>query len=251
MSLHAIVTGRRDWQAVQQRAANVDRAEAAYRDDPALAEDLEATGWGPTRRAAAWKGKAMRGNPDPERGAALAVTLTPEPGRVVFTPSMFAEFTSMRAQLAQEQAELTARIAVEVELACARRERELLGQVQDTRVSELAPILEELRLLLTTVTAIHPARGRTREQITVAELVAAATGAGRSLLAPLEPDQGPANFRGEQPGRRIIWGDVDPDAKRPEPPPAPPQRVRGLAVAVGAEPVPAARTLHQTPADQT
>lgn len=248
--MHPIVTGRPDWQALQEWWANIDRAEAAYRD-PALADDLEATGWGPTRRAAAWQGKAIRGNPDPDRGAALAVTLTPEPGQVVFTPSMFAEFTSMRAKLAQEQGELAARIAVEVELACARRERELLGQVTDAKVSELEPIVEEIRLLLATVAAIHPARGRTREHVTVADLVGAATGAGRSLLAPVQPDQGPANFRGEPPGRRIIWGDVDPDAKRPPPPPAQPQRVRDLAVAVDGEPVSPPRTLHQSPADRS
>jgi hypothetical protein len=183
VTMHPIVDDRPDVKTLDARLANIDKPERLYRDSAELADDLEATGWGQTRRAAALRGEAMVGNPDrkardPSRSAVKLAT--------EFTLSAFAEFASMRAQVQQERADLLERIRPELVAQARQREQRLLAEVPDGKVSDLPQVVAEVQQLLDLVRKLTPwdPYRRLREQVSDTDVLAAAR-RGFSLLEPL------------------------------------------------------------------
>jgi hypothetical protein len=185
-------------QALDREEANIRQAEQAYRADPELAADLEASGWFPERTQAAKEGRVVRG--EGRRQAAPVLQLPTEPGQVAFKPSAWAGFITLIADVGRRRVELLERRRPEILGVIVEQEAQLRQRVLDTKVGDLGELVEEANeLLVMAVSARGPvprtvrtsaglAPARYRERTDALELVDAALGSW-SLLDPLPSDE--------------------------------------------------------------
>jgi hypothetical protein len=197
--LHDIAERHPDVVANTRKRELVDQAEATYRSDEAMRKDLEELGWDPARRAAAWEGRAVKGDRTVDHQPAL--DLDRLAGRQVAQQRLhpFAEFAAMRAQVEQERIQILARIHDEVAAQAVGRERQLLESVPGMRVADLDDVTAELTALVRTLGAcraaagVRPREGAMREHVTPLDVfvAAAAYAAGRpyTLLTPVVQDR--------------------------------------------------------------
>jgi hypothetical protein len=193
-----LLAGDPEAAALDLEAANITKAQDAYRADPALAADLEQTGWFAERMTAAREGRAI--SSEGRRQADPVLRLPTQPGQVQLRPSAWAGFTNLLAEVSQRRMELLERRRPQILAKIAQQEIQLRERILDTRVRDLAPLIAEAdELLRLAVQARGPiprtirttsglAPVRYRERTDELELVDAATG-GWSLLDPLPHDE--------------------------------------------------------------
>jgi hypothetical protein len=184
--------------ALDLEERNIRAAQDAYRADPALAADLEQTGWFAERMTAAREGRAIPS--EGRRQADPVLRLPTQPGQVQLRPSAWAGFTNLLAEVSQRRIELLERRRPQILARIGTAELDLRGRVLDTRVRDLAGLVAEANeLLVSALTARGPiprtvrtasglAPPRYRERTDALELVDAATG-GWSLLDPIPGDE--------------------------------------------------------------
>jgi hypothetical protein len=184
-------------QALDREETAIRKAEAAYRADPALAADLEESGWFPERTQAATEGRAVRG--EGRRQAAPVMPIV-QPGQVAFKPSPWAGFVNLLADVNTRRVELLERRRPEIMTRLALAEAELRARVLQAKVRDVAGLVLEadelLRLAtlargrvprtLRTAAGLAPAKYRARTD--ELELVDAALGSW-SLLDPVPGDE--------------------------------------------------------------
>jgi hypothetical protein len=182
--VHPLLTGRPEWQVLEEQEQNIGKAEAAYRGDPELARDLERTGWWPERYLAALQGKTLEGG---DRDLPAPVfELPPEPGKLRTRMSQMAEFANMRLRIIQDRAELPGKLAGELLPQARQREAEIRRQaLEQTPLAGWPPLVQELAELLELVQVCSPPRVVLRETVDALDLAEAALG-GWSLLEPVE-----------------------------------------------------------------
>jgi hypothetical protein len=198
--MHQVLTGRPDWVESEEQIGNV----RAQRDRVAAERMAKWEKYHQAMRTFRGKYEAavLAGKPPPAPPTPPEEVVTPEeaasaladgaPARVL---SDVAGYTAWEIRLREQQRDLLGRIAPEVEADAQRVEAELLGRALATPLGELEAIRAELEDLVVTVkTARVAADGpdrhgtkpgsRTRHQVSLADVVAAAT-QGWSLLVPL------------------------------------------------------------------
>jgi hypothetical protein len=183
---------------LDQEAANIRKAEAAYRADPALAADFERSGWFPERYDAARRGETVWSEGRTQGEPILKIA--PAAGQLQVRPTAWAGFVGLNAEVAQRRAELVERRRPQLLDRLADREAELRAQVLATPVGDLDPLVADANAVLELAVALRgPIRrtvrtpsglapARYRERVDAVELVDAAVG-GWSLLEPLPADE--------------------------------------------------------------
>jgi hypothetical protein len=202
--VHAILSGRDDWKALQRQRGNLTKAEQQYRADPQLAANLEKVGWSAKRVAAARAGKAIMVDPQPAAPVLGLTRLIEQTAGPQIRLSPWSEFANLRRELDEEERILKLRSFPEIRAQARQRESELLEAVLRTPPADADGLLEELQDLLWThldVAGVAQMRDVLRlprpDRLDLPGMVRTAMH-GRSLLEPLSEEEAEAE------GPRVI-----------------------------------------------